>query len=145
MEQKINQAPYLLFERFKFMVLPHLNYSIDGLPGSRCLFITDDESFIISFEENMGCMDLLEYGESSHLSIVSEFHYKKKYLHQLRTDTTARKGFGNFAFFHMELYDSNGNIHILPGQMTANSCYSWDKGVEPILKKLLTCIAVYTD
>lgn len=77
MEQKINQAPYLLFERFKFMVLPHLNYSIDGLPGSRCLFITDDESFIISFEENMGCMDLLEYGESSHLSIVSEFHYKK--------------------------------------------------------------------
>ena len=74
--------------------------------------------------------------------ISSECWIDDRYIHQLRTDPATRPGAGNFAFFHMKILDENGEIHILPGQMTAKVDYQWSDEVEPILKALLTGIAV---
>ena len=74
--------------------------------------------------------------------ISSEYRSGDRYIHQLRTDPATRPGAGNYAFFHMKIPDENGEIHILPGQMTAKVDYQWSDEVEPILKALLMGIAV---
>ena len=49
-----------LFDRYRLILPPALKHHQDGLPGKRVLFITDcDESFDISFEEDMECMDMI--------------------------------------------------------------------------------------
>lgn len=41
------------------------------------------------------------------------------------------------AFFHIELEDSDGKFHSLPGQMVVNNGYPWSDGIEPVLMQLL--------
>lgn len=43
---------------------------------------------------------------------------------------------------HMEIPDETGELHILPGEMTAPCGYEWSDGVEPILLELLEGISV---
>ena len=93
---------------------------------------------MISFEENMECMDLTGASCDCVIKrIESEHQSNGRYIHQLRTDSQKRPGAGNYAFFHMKIPDEDGTIHILPGQMTAKAGYQWSEGVEPVLMKLL--------
>ena len=49
---------------------------------------------------------------------------------------------GNYAFFHMEMPDETGELHRLPGQMTAPCGYAWSDGVEPVLIDLMNGLTV---
>jgi len=90
----------------------------------------------------MKCMDVNAPERTTIQYISSEYRSGDRYIHQLRTDPESRPGAGNYAFFHMKIPDENGEIHILPGQMTAKVDYQWSDEVEPILKALLMGIAV---
>lgn len=134
----------IIFDGFRFPRLPSLFYFADGNPGRRCLFISDESTGVkISFEEGMGCMDETVPSESCIVKhIPSEYRDGDRYLHQIRTDPQTRPGAGNYAFFHMEIPDENGEIHIIPGQMTAPYGYLWSDGAEPILIDMMNGMTV---
>lgn len=133
-----------VFDRYSLVIPPELKHHMEGSPPKRVVFIMDaEEHFLISFEENMECMDLTRASCDSVIKrIESEHQSKDRYIHQLRTDPITRPGAGNYSFFHMKIPDEDGAIHILPGQMTAKVGYQWSEGVEPVLMKLLEGIAV---
>lgn len=133
-----------LFDRYSLIIPPELKHHMDGPPGKRVVFITDaEEHVLISFEENMACMDLTGASRDSvSKRIESEHQSKDRYIHQLRTDPATRPGIGNYAFFHMEMPDETGELHILPGQMTAPCGYAWSDGVEPVLIDLMNGLTV---
>ena len=98
---------------------------------------------MISFEENMECMDLTRASCNCVIKrIESEHQSNGRYIHQLRTDPQKRPGAGNYAFFHIELEDDDGSTLYLPGQMTAKAEYQWSDGVEPVLLDILNGVAV---
>lgn len=133
----------IIFDGFLFPRFPSLFCSADGMPGRRSMFIIcESEGYKISFEEGMKCMDVNAPERTTIQYISSEHRSGDRYIHQLRTDPESRPGAGNYAFFHMKVPDEDGEIHILPGQMTAKVDYQWSDEVEPILKALLMGIAV---
>lgn len=132
-----------IFDRFTLSDIPGLQYTYDNESEKRSLFIEDNaKTFLISFEENMKCMDLNKDTNNNLTKIKLEYHSGDKYLHQSRIDVVNRKNIGAFAFFHMEFKDNNGNKLLLPGQMTACATYEWSKNVEPVLKMLLDNITI---
>jgi len=123
-----------------FRLIPRLNYWLDGNIGQRSLFISaEDESFIISFEEGMRCIDLAENASGRRF----EYRWGERYLHQVRSERPGRNTTGSWSFFHMEITDHAGNIHWLPGQMVAWAGYPWTEGVEPLLVEILNSISVF--
>ena len=128
-----------VFDWYSLVIPPELKRHMDGPPGKRVVFIMDaEEHFLISFEENMECMDLTGASCDSVIKrIESEHQGNDRYIHQLRTDPITRPGAGNYAFFHIELEDDDGSTLYLLGQMTAKAGYQWSEGVEPVLMKLL--------
>lgn len=132
-----------LFDKYSLVIPPELKWWPDGLPGKRVLFITDpQEIFTISFEEGMRLMDTVPDHPDVTPTLSFQCSKDGKRIHQIRSDPQKRKGIGNYAFFHMKIPDENGEIYILPGQMTAKVDYQWSDEVEPILKALLMGIAV---
>lgn len=133
-----------VFDRYSLVIPPELKRHMDGPPGKRSIFIMDaEENFLISFEENMECMDLTGASCDSVIKrIESEHQSNDRYIHQLRTDPQKRPGAGNYAFFHMKIPDENGESHILPGQMTAKAGYQWPDGVKPTLIELMNGMTV---
>lgn len=128
-----------LFDRYRLILPPRLNYHQDGLPGKRVLFITDcNKSFDISFEEDMECMDLTAGELDREQTTCFEYRSGDQYIHQRRIDRRSI----SFAFFHIELKDSKGKTVYLPGQMIAEQNYMWSEDVEPILIKLLDGISI---
>lgn len=128
-----------LFDRYRLILPPALKHHQDGLPGKRVLFITDcDESFDISFEEDMECRDLTAGGLDRERTVCFEHRSGDQYIHQRRIDRRST----SFAFFHIELKDSKGKTVCLPGQMIADQNYMWSEDVEPILIKLLDGISI---
>ena len=111
--------------------------------GQRSLFLADrDESFVITFEEGMECLDLK--ASSCEQISYAEFEYVTvgKYIHQIRdTEANDRKG-ANTSFFHIELVDSKGEKLFLPGQITVAKGYEWTCGVEPVLLEILAGITL---
>ena len=134
----------IIFDGFLFPRVPSMFCFADGQPGRRCMFISSEGGrYVISFEEGMKCMDERLPSETNIVRYISsEYRSGDRYLHQIRTDPVTRPGIGNYAFFHMKIPDENGEIHILPGQMTAKVDHQWSDEVEPILKALLMGIAV---
>ena len=86
---------------------------------------------LISFEEGMRCLDLLEIDKCS----CAEYRQGQSYLHLKRTPRGC-------AYFHMEIPDETGEIWYLPGQMIVRESYVWAKGVEPILVQILNGITL---
>ncbi len=126
------------FDVLRFSLIPRLNYWMDGSPGHRTLFLTDEEEIItVSLEEGMRCLDLLDT-QREH---CCEFRQGSRYLHQARSEVS-RSGTRNCMFFHMEIADSKGNIHCLPGQIIVSREYPWADGVEPILIEILNSITI---
>lgn len=76
-----------LFDRYRLILPPALKHHQDGLPGKRVLFITDcEESFDISFEEDMECMDLTAGGLDRERTVCFEHRSGDQYIHQRRID-----------------------------------------------------------
>ena len=120
------------FNSLRFSIVPRLNYWMDGRPGKRTLFIGDEEeTMLISFEEGMRCLDLLEIDQCS----CAEYRQGQFYLHLKRTPRGC-------AYFHMEIPDETGEIWYLPGQMIVKETYVWAKDVEPILVEILNGITL---
>ena len=141
-ETKVNSL-INIFDRFNLTVIPNLHYFYDDESEKRALFIEDHaKTFLISFEEDMECMDLNKETNDNLTTIKSEYRSREKYLHQMRIDIPHQENMGSFAFFHMEIKDLDGNIIFIPGQMTACSKYEWSKNVEPVLKLLLENITI---
>jgi len=122
-----------LFNKFNLVIPETLTYHIDGFPERRSAFIIDnDDSFVITFEEGMKCLDM-----SNDKSLVCFNHrIDERYVHQQRF------GKNNIAFFHIELDNSDGEKIYLPGQMVTETNYKWSDGLEPILIELLKGISL---
>ena len=128
-----------LFDIYQILLPSGLNYHQDGIIGKRVLFITDsDSSFVVSFEENMECMDLSAEKMGSEPTVCVQYRSGNKYIHQRRFNRHST----SFAFFHIELKNEDGEIMYLPGQIVTNQDYQWTEGVEPILLKLLDGISI---
>jgi len=127
------------FDVLRFSFVPRLYYWMDGKPGKRTLFIEDDEeAVVISFEEGMRCLDMVNR-EADHC-----FEYRRglRYLHQARVVNPDRTNTRGCIFFHMEITDHTGAIHCLPGQMLVQAGYPWADGVEPVLIEILNSIMI---
>ena len=101
------------------------------------LFIKSEQGDLtVSFEEGMDCLDLKHGGED--VCTEAEFRKEDRCVHQLR-----KSALNNFAFFHFEYTDENGEVIILPGQLLAGKEYTWsENGVEPLLVKLMNSISL---
>ena len=113
---------------------------MDGPPGQRVLFLSDEEEiFTVSFEEGMELMDMRPLEHLSEKPVLThECSQNGKYIHFRRISN----GTGSFAFFHIELIDREGQILRIPGQMTARPDYPWSEGVEPVLLAIMDCITI---
>ena len=132
-----------IFGEYTLEIPQGLSYHVDGQAGKRVVFITDpDETFLVSFEEGMEMMDLLDFPHDNSPCVSSTWRSGSKYIHQKRTDPESRKDGANFAFFHMEITDEKGKVHILPGQMTAPCGFKWADDVEPVLIAILNRLIV---
>lgn len=104
------------FEEYLVPVLPHLIYEKDGNEQlGEVLFIADHGGiFTISFESGMQCFDLLvaEQGEYHRMALKKE----NKSLH-LCYPMQQNEQEGHMGYFHYELTDAAGGLHILPGQI----------------------------
>ena len=111
----------IIFDGFLFTSDPSLFYFADGRPGMRCLFISDENTGCkITFEEGARRMDESLPSETHVVRYIpAEYRSGERYIHQIRSDPETRPGIGNYAFFHMEIPDETGELHILPGEMTA--------------------------
>ena len=67
-----------VFDRYSLIIPPELKHRMDGLPGKRVVFITDaEEHVLISFEENMACMDLTGASRDSVSKRIESEHQSK--------------------------------------------------------------------
>jgi hypothetical protein len=120
------------FDSLRFAIVPRLNYWMDGKPGKRTLFIeNEEETMLISFEEGMRCLDLLDIDKCS----CMECRQGQRYLHLKRTPRGC-------VYFHMELPDETGEIRNLPGQMIVREHHVRAEEIEPILVELLNSITL---
>lgn len=131
-----------IFNGFQFPILTGMNYMMDGSPGQRVLFISDmNENIIISFEQGMECLDITNAKIDGTACVHSEYRQDNKYLHQLKL-LSGDKVFKNHIYFHMEIIDNIGAVHICPGQMILSANFKQADKIEPILIKLLNGFAV---
>ena len=137
----IDQGVWLCFQGFRMPFLPQYHYWMDGRPGRRCLFVSnEDRSFVLSFEEGMKCLDLVEARHEEGSFLCFESRRGEVYLHERRTK--ARPIGGNYAFFHFEIPDVHGTVRFLSGQINVRQEYCWTHGPEPILLDLLEGITL---
>lgn len=123
------------------LVIPQgLLCHIDGLPGQRVMFLSDEEeSFTVSFEEGMELMDMRPLDHLSESPVLTLSSTRNgKYIHYRRISN----GKGSFAFFHFEIEDKDGSILKIPGQMTARPDYQWTDNIEPVLLAIVDGISI---
>ena len=130
----------VFFEDYSFPVLPDLVYEKNG--DGHCgqsLFINDpEERFTISFESGMQCIDmriLADFGYGFHSAEINYQHLKLHLCYPVG-DSGIRASMG---YFHVEIPDGNGNVHVLPGQMRIEAPMTYREGLKsfPILNELL--------
>ncbi len=132
-----------IFNGFQFPLLPGMSYMMDGKPGQRTLFISDmNEDIVISLEQGMKCLDLTIAKREVTACVHCEYRQDNKYLHQMKL-LSGDKVFKNQVYFHMEVTDDDGTVHICPGQMILSADFEQAEEMEPILIKLLNGFAVY--
>ena len=127
-----------LFDKYALRIPQKMDWYQDGIPGQRILFLSDrKKTLIVSFEENMKLMDMLPNAEEVP-TVSYQCCQDGKYIHFKRNSS----GRIAFAFFHIELEDSDGKLHYLPGQMVVSNGYPWADGIEPVLMRLLDGISL---
>ena len=67
-----------VFDRYSLIIPSALKHHMDGPPGKRVVFIMDaEEHVLISFEENMECMDLTGSSRDSVSKRIESEHQSK--------------------------------------------------------------------
>lgn len=107
------------FEQYSFPVLPGLIYEKDGNEHIGELLFIDDgrDRFQIYFESGMACLDLRAWEKDPEKVTWREYSFGNLKLHLCGP----ARGDGKVAFvgyFHAELTDDVGRVHILPGQLS---------------------------
>lgn len=94
------------------------NAKEDGLvKGPRVLFIEDlKEILLITLEEGMHCIDDLVNKNEERGYEAKEYVHENKKL-QIAYPCQSDMKSCRMGYFHVELTDKTGEIHILPGQM----------------------------
>lgn len=134
---------FCVFNDFEIPMLPAMNYCMDGLPGRRVLFISEEsETVVISFEQGMECLDIFAAEKGVGEAFHSEYRLDNKYLHQLKLKRNGKEGLSKLVYFRIEITDEEGMVHICPGQMLVSEEYKLKAGIEPILVDLMSGIAV---
>lgn len=128
-----------IFDKYTLAIPERLNCYEDCIPGRRVIFISDSqESFNVSFEEDMKLMDMLPGVYCNVPTVTYQCRRGDKYIHLKRI----RTGRIVCAFFHMELPAPDGTILYLPGQLVADASYKWSEGIEPVLLELMDGLTV---
>ena len=104
------------FEEYLVPVLPNLIYEKDGSEQQgEVLFIAEQfGNFTISFESGMECFDLLVREQEDYHKMHLSRENKKLYLCYPMRRENAQLHMG---YFHYELTDEKGELHVLPGQI----------------------------
>lgn len=118
------------FEHYSFPMIPGLIYEKDGNDHSGHLLFIDDpgERFSISFESGMGCIDLrvAEIGRRDFASVELALEHLKIHLCYPVQDSGNRSSMG---YFHVEMWDKTGRVHVLPGQMRIEPPIKYEEGL----------------
>jgi len=126
------------FGKYLFPLLPELIYCKDGDNEDELLFIEDNEGiFTLSFEKGMKCIDLLVASEQEDSFGNLQYQQGNKKLHfcyPLQSDELRP----HMGFFHIEIRDDFGRVHILPGQLCISPSNKYIDTLKeyPVFKKL---------
>lgn len=106
------------FEQYSFPVLPGLVYEKDGNERiGEILFIDDGrDRFQIYFESGMSCLDLRAWEKDPEKVRWREYSLGELKLHLCGPAGEDSK-LAFVGYFHAELTDNDGRLHILPGQL----------------------------
>lgn len=134
-----NDSEYINFCGFLIPVLPEFTYREDGLvKGPRILFIEDlKEILLITLEEGMRCIDDLVIEHEERGYEAREYLNENKKLQIVYPSQPDMKPC-MMGYFHVELTDKTGEIHILPGQIYMSHPGGYVTGIKavPMLKEL---------
>ncbi len=113
----MGQDGRIRFEQFSFPELPGLVYEKDGNERiGEVLFIDDSRArFLISFESGMPCLDMRMRERDPEHTRWHEHTFGSLALYlcyPIRAEGAC------VVYFHAELTDPDGVVHILPGQMS---------------------------
>ena len=128
----------MAFEEYLVPILPNLIYEKDGNEqNGEVLFIAEQfGDFMISFESGMQCIDLLVEGRDEYHKMHLEKENKKLLLCYPIQKEKLRSQIG---YFHYELIDRNGGLHILPGQINIELPLQYDHSLKAmsVLQEIL--------
>ncbi len=115
----MGQDGRIRFEQFSFPILPGLVYGKDGNERiGELLFIDDSRNrFQIYFESGMSCLDMQIWERDQEQVFCREHSFGNLTLHLC----CPARGHGKrscIGYFHAELTDPDGVVHILPGQIS---------------------------
>ena len=115
----MGQDDRIQFEKFSFPILPGLIYEKDGNQRiGELLFIDDSrERFRIYFESGMSCLDIRVWERNPDRVYFQEHTFGNITLHLCCPIPSCGKQ-SCVGYFHAELLDADGVVHILPGQLS---------------------------
>jgi len=132
------------FDKYLFPLLPELIYCKDGDIKDELLFIEDHGgTFTLSFEKGMKCIDLIVASEQKDCFGRLQYQQGNKKLHfcyPLQSDELRP----HMGFFHIEIRDDFGRVHILPGQLRISPPNKYIDTLKeyPVFKKLFCGISI---
>ncbi len=120
------------FEKYLVPILPDLIYEKDGDEHQgEVLFIVDQLGcFTISFESGMQCFDLLVKGQEEYHNM--DLSKENKRLH-LCYPMQRNHGKTHMGYFHYELTDEKGKLHILPGQINISLPQEYEHSLKAMI------------
>ena len=129
------------FEDFVFHIPSEMLFEKDGNPErGECLFIHDlNEHCLISFESGMQCFDMILKEKADVCSEEYSTRQVKAMFCYPEMQTEKRR---YMVYFHAEVLDSNGSIHILPGQMNVAAGNPWAAEPRKFLLELLQNVEI---
>ena len=122
----------VLFDRFEFPVIRGLNYLMDDKsPTSDYLFINDPhEKFSMYFEVGQKHFNVTEKGEKENDYCLFQIKRTNRTIHFYCPERLPNRE-SVMWYFYVEIFDENGNSHVLPGQIRvvlADGCLRMSDG-----------------
>ena len=122
----------VLFDRFEFPVIRGLNYLMDDKsPTSDYLFINDPhEKFSMYFEVGQKHFNVTEKGEKENDYCLFQIKRTNRTIHFYCPERLPNRE-SVMWYFYVEIFDENGNPHVLPGQIRvvlADGCLRMSDG-----------------
>ena len=134
------------FDEYLVPILPNLIYEKDGNEQhGEVLFIADQFGcFTISFESGMQCFDLLVKGQEEYHDMHLSKENRRLYLCYPMQNKNQK---GRMGYFHYELTDANGELHILPGQIDIGLPQKYEHSLKAmtVLQEILLGLRLKTE